>query len=89
MLNITDIDIPQEKIIEIGAKFVAPFMITLFILIFLTFLIIGLINVRESKGKFMAIWAMTLVISIMFLTAFILLPTTMYEFTQFFVKLFN
>ena len=89
MLNITDVDLPTSKLIEIGAKTSAPLLIMMLIFIFVVLSIIGLFSVKESKGKFFAIVLMTLIISIMFLTAIILLPNTMYNFAQFFIKLFG
>ena len=89
MLNITDVDIPQEKVIEIGSQFATPMLIMLLVFVFLVFAIIGILNIKESKGKFFAIWTLSLVISIIILVAIILLPATMYNFTQYLIKLFG
>lgn len=75
--NLSGIAYP-EQIKILHNSLTNPFLISLFIIIFLVFLIAGLsiAKGKQSKKTFMSIWVISIIFCLIILTIFIFLPNT-------------
>lgn len=80
VMNLTDIEF-----LEIHKQIVIPNIVILFLFIFFIFLIVGLLSVRKSRGKFMTIWIISLIFSLVGLGFLTFLPSI----TQKIIETFN
>lgn len=83
-LNVTNVaEITQEQFIKLANSNLAmPELIILFIFMGLIFLIIGLLLVKKSRGKFLTIWFSSMLLSLIMLLLLIFLPNTIYNLVE-------
>jgi len=70
-----------------STSFVIPSLIIFFVVSSLVLLILGLIIVQQSRGKFLGIFFLALFINIIILTMIIFLPLSVYNIWEFFKHL--
>jgi len=91
LLNISNVaEISTEQFIKTASSsYTAPALIFLFIAIALIYLIVGMIYVKESRGRFLMIWFSSIAISLVVLIVMIVSPNTMYMLIEKIKELFS
>ncbi len=73
----------KEQFVELANSLLStPSLIILFLSIFLIFLVIGLIFVKRDRLKFIEIWVVSIILSLIVLLILIFMPNTIMKFTE-------